>query len=109
MDTREIHKGGCSCGAVTYQTSGKPERVGVCHCRYCQTRTGSAFGICVYFKDENIQKTQGTLNKYQFETESGRSLIQEFCPLCATTLFWTVDVFEGMTGVASIHPHFDMI
>ena len=100
MDTNEIHEGGCSCGAVRYQTTGKPERVGVCHCRYCQTRTGSAFGVSVYFKDINIQKTSGNLKKYEFKTESGRSFIQEFCSTCATTLFWTVEVFEGMTGVA---------
>ena len=63
MDTKEIHEGGCSCGAVRYQTTGKPERVGVCHCRYCQTRTGSAFGVSVYFKDINIQTTSGNLKK----------------------------------------------
>ena len=30
MDTSEIYEGGCSCGVVRYQTTGKPERVGVC-------------------------------------------------------------------------------
>ena len=100
MDTLEIHEGGCSFGVVRYQTTGKPERVGVCHCRYCQTRTGSAFGISVYLKNVNIQKTQRNLNKYQFETESGRSFTQEFCPVCVTTLFWTLEVFDGITRVA---------
>ena len=100
MAVDEIHEGGCSCGAVRYKTKGKPERAGVCHCRYCQTRTGSAFGISVYFKDENIERAHGILEKYQFKSESGRKFIQEFCPKCATTLFWTVEVFEGMTGVA---------
>ena len=27
MYTNEIHKGGCSCGALRYLTTGKPERV----------------------------------------------------------------------------------
>ena len=56
MDTNEIHEGGCCCGAVRYQTTRKPKRVGVCHCRYCQARTGSAFGVSVYFKNVNIEK-----------------------------------------------------
>ena len=86
--------------AVHHQTTVKPERVGVCHCRYCQTKTGSAFGVSVYFKDVNVQKTSSDLNEYEFKTESGRSFVQEFCPTCATTLFWTVEVFEGMIGVA---------
>ena len=100
MVVDEVHEGGCSCGAVRYKTKGKPERAGVCHCRYCQTRTGSAFGISVYFKDDNIERMHGILEEYQFKNESGRKFIQEFCPKCATTLFWTVEVFKGMTGVA---------
>ena len=100
MAEGEIHEGGCSCGAVRYKTKGNPERAGVCHCRYCQTRTGTAFGISVYFKCENVEKIQGTLKKYEFKSESDRLFIQEFCPQCATTLFWTVEVFEGMVGIA---------
>lgn len=100
MILTEIHEGGCSCGKVRYQTFGQPARTGVCHCRYCQTRTGSAFGISVYFMKENVVKTQGELNEYEFTTESGRSFKQEFCPKCATTLFWTLEVSKGLTGVA---------
>ena len=62
MDTSEIYEGGCSCGVVRYQKTGKPERVGVCHCRYCQTRTGCAFGVSVNFNDVNVQKTSSDLN-----------------------------------------------
>ena len=80
MVSVERHEGGCSCGAVRYRTKGYPERAGVCHCRYCQTRTGSAFGISVYFKDGNIELTQGILNKYEFKSESGRAFVQHFCP-----------------------------
>ena len=100
MRPNEIHEGGCSCGSVRYKTKGKPERTGVCHCRYCQTRTGSAFGISVYFFKENVVKTEGELSKYEFTTESGRSFVQEFCPKCATTLFWTIGMNKEMTGVA---------
>jgi hypothetical protein len=49
---------------------------------------------------ENVVKTQGELSEYKFTTESGRSFIQEFCPKCATTLFWTLEMSKGMTGVA---------
>lgn len=100
MTQDRIHEGGCSCGAVRFQTEGNPERTGACHCRYCQTRTGSAFGISVYFKDENVIKLSGDLKTYEFQTESGRPFIQEFCPNCASTLFWKVGTLEGMTGVA---------
>ena len=45
MSKKEKHQGGCLCGKVRYETDGSPERSGVCHCRYCQLRTGSSFGI----------------------------------------------------------------
>ena len=35
MDTNELLQAGCSCGAMSYQTTEKPERVVVCHCKYC--------------------------------------------------------------------------
>ncbi len=35
------HRGGCLCGKVRYMTKEKPKIVGVCHCRYCQLRSGS--------------------------------------------------------------------
>ena len=46
-----IHEGGCVCGGVRYRTTGNPQRVSACACRWCQKRTGSAFGLTVYFKE----------------------------------------------------------
>jgi len=83
----EIHEGGCSCGSVRYRTRGKPFPVGICHCRYCQTRTGSAFGISVYFDDDQVELTQGELKEFEFQTESGGTTTNYFCPNCGTTVF----------------------
>jgi hypothetical protein len=33
--------GQCVCGAVRYVCSGEPERVTICHCLWCQRRTGT--------------------------------------------------------------------
>ena len=39
-------KGGqCVCGKVTYTVVGEPARITICHCKWCQRRTGSAFGV----------------------------------------------------------------
>ena len=62
MTQQETHTGACSCGAVRYESHGKPTRVAVCHCRYCQTRTGSAFGMNVYFEDSQIKVRSGQVN-----------------------------------------------
>ena len=64
----DSHKGGCFCGAVRYETVGKPIRVSLCHCRYCQLRTGTAFGIGVYFNSEQITFNEGATDTYSSET-----------------------------------------
>ncbi len=94
------HTGGCACGAVRYRTQGKPKTTAVCHCRYCQTRTGSAFGVSVFFPSDAVEVTQGALTTYAFETASGRSFVTQFCPICGTSLIWNIGLFPDWTAVA---------
>ena len=101
MSEKELHSGGCSCGAVRYETHGNPTRVAVCHCRYCQTRTGSAFGMNVYFEDSQIQITSGELKDYSFLNNAKRQFHNRFCPNCGTTVFWSIEMRPGWTGIAA--------
>ncbi len=96
----ETHQGGCQCGAIRYQTRGQPARTVVCHCRYCQVRTGSAFGVSVYFRTEDVTLLRGALKDYTFETESGRRFTTRFCPHCGTTVLWGLGLAPELVGVA---------
>ena len=80
------HDGGCLCGKVRYTVYGQPVRAGVCHCRYCQLRAGSAFGTLVYFSLEKLQLRSGKLSEYHFRTEMGRTWKNEFCSTCGLSL-----------------------
>jgi hypothetical protein len=81
-----IHEGGCLCRAVRYRVKDEPVRASVCHCRNCQRRTGSAFGIGAYLKDGDVE-IEGELKSYEYRSdESGRSLQTQFCPVCGTTV-----------------------
>lgn len=95
----ELHHGGCQCGQVRYQTQGLPEKTALCHCRYCQTRTGSAFGLSVYFPAERVSVT-GALKDYAFTTESGRRFTTSFCPDCGTSVLWKLELSPGSIGIA---------
>ena len=97
-----IHYGGCLCGKVRYEVEEAPSRVGVCHCRYCQLRTGSAFGVSVYFPEDKCAKTSGELESYSYITESGNRVKIERCGNCGTSLFWRIDAdtYKGMVGIA---------
>ena len=96
----DLHHGGCLCGNVRYQTIGAPLRSGVCHCRYCQLRAGSAFGVLVYFPEDRFQLTAGACKEYTFTSESGKAWQNSFCADCGTTVFSQLEVWPGDIGVA---------
>ncbi|MEE2803709.1 MAG: GFA family protein [Pseudomonadota bacterium] len=100
MTSNTVHDGGCLCGEVRFQAIGEPEVAAVCHCRYCQLRTGSAFGISIYLKSENLKISSARLKSYTFTSESGKVLTYKFCDNCGTTLFWDVELFPGLIGTA---------
>ena len=58
------HEGGCVCGVLRYVARGEPGRVMICHCAWCQRRTGSAFGTETVFGTEAITLADETLYKY---------------------------------------------
>ncbi len=99
MGTR--HEGGCACAAVRYRVRGEPLRASVCHCAFCQRRTGSAFGMGVYFKQEDVEILRGVLRVYEHRSdESRRWLRMEFCPNCGTTVSWTLEMLPGARAIA---------
>ena len=96
-----LHEGGCACGIVRYRVRNNPFRTSVCHCKACQRRTGSAFGVGIYFKEQDFELLRGELKPYRFRSdESGRWLSMEFCTNCGTTVTWTAEVFPGGRGIA---------
>ena len=70
MSNTEIHEGGCVCGAVRYKTMDKPQRVSACACTWCQKRSGSAFGLSVYFKESDVEFLQSSLREYQLTSDT---------------------------------------
>jgi hypothetical protein len=97
----EFREGGCLCGAVRYRTSGEPRRAHACHCTFCQRRTGSAFAEVAYFSEEDVALVSGSvLSTYTHHSDvSGRWLRLEFCPVCGTCMFITVEVRPSERGI----------
>jgi hypothetical protein len=96
MELTDQHEGGCVCGAVRYTTRGEPLRVTVCHCTWCQRRTGTAFAVEPVFNDAQVE-IRGELTKYRhISDESGRWLDLEFCPRCGTNIGFTLEWRPGL-------------
>ena len=61
----EVHEGGCLCGEVRYAARGEPVRTSVCHCAYCQRRTGAAFAVLPVFRAEAVAFLRGETASYR--------------------------------------------
>ena len=69
------------------------------HCRYCQLGTGSAFGVSIYFQDDEVTCQESLITS--LTQPSGHKVKNERCSICGTNLFWTIDVcYIGLKGVA---------
>ena len=81
--------GSCHCGFISVEGDADPERVTVCHCTDCQTRTGSAFGVVVPVSGDSFKMT-GTPTLYLKTTaDSGTPRVQAFCPKCGSAIHST--------------------
>src|SRR5262245_66624366 len=81
-----VREGGCLCGAVRYRAHGRPSRTVVCHCRFCQRCTGSAFAVWPTYGQPEVEILDA-LSMYEHRSdESGRWIGLYFCVECRTTL-----------------------
>ena len=82
------HEGGCLCGGLRYRVHSEPLRVIICHCKFCQRATGSAFLVEPIFARKDFDLVKGSPSKYaQISESSGKLLTVNFCPTCGTKLF----------------------
>lgn len=76
--------GGCLCGAVRYEVSGRLRKVVYCHCEQCR-RTSGHFVASTACKPEHLLLTNDTgLRWYRSSEEAQRG----FCKSCGSSLFW---------------------
>lgn len=96
----ETHAGGCLCGSMRYATRGQPARVTVCHCRFCQRATGSAYMVEPVFELSALEVTAGTPSVFELQSAgSGKTVRVHFCPQCGTKLFLTFERFPSGCGI----------
>jgi len=69
--------GGCLCGDVRLVASGRPRRVGLCHCLDCRKHHGALFYAAAIFPQAAVS-ISGDTRDY-----AGR----HFCPRCGSSVF----------------------
>ncbi len=73
----ERFTGGCLCGSVRLVASGRPNRVGLCHCLDCRKHHGALFFAAAIFPQDAVT-IEGETRDYR-----GR----HFCPHCGSSVF----------------------
>jgi len=71
------YTGGCLCGDVRLVATGRPNRVGLCHCLDCRKHHGALFHASAIFPRDAVT-FEGATREY-----AGR----HFCPRCGSPVF----------------------
>jgi hypothetical protein len=72
---------GCLCGDVRIVATGRPYRVGLCHCLDCRKNSGSLFHASAIFPQDAVT----------IEGETREFAGRRFCPRCGSTVFGRSD------------------
>jgi len=95
-----MHEGGCLCRNVRYATLAEPAWVTVCHCRFCQRATGSAYMVEPIFAKTDFTLLSGSPRVYELRsTGSGKVVRIHFCADCGTKLWLSFERFPDDVGV----------
>jgi hypothetical protein len=95
-----LQEGGCLCGGLRFAVAKAPLGVTVCHCRFCQRATGSAYMVEPVFAREDVVMTRGEPATFALRSEgSGKTVRVHFCAGCGTKLFLTFERFPTSCGV----------
>ena len=93
-------EGGCRCGRVRYRAALPAlPRVYACHCRDCQTWSGSAFSLQFILPENMLEVTGDPLLYERTSPESGRTSYQRGCPTCLTRVYNTNSARPGLAVV----------
>ena len=93
-------EGGCRCGRVRYRVAAaKLPNAYACHCRDCQTWSGSAFSL-QFIVPEGDLTVEGTPQLFELTSPDGaRVSRQRACPVCFTRVYNTNTARPGLAVV----------
>ena len=81
-DNPTVYQGHCFCGAVAYQVTGEPLLMGYCHCRDCQSWTGTPITASAFWTHENVKVTRGVEHIHTFHRDTQSHSWRKSCSKC---------------------------
>jgi hypothetical protein len=90
----------CHCGGLVVEVRGEPVHRFMCHCEFCQRRTGSSYHLDAWYPAGDVT-IQGETKTYSRTGYRGDDLHFHFCPTCGSNVFFEVpQALPGLVGVA---------
>ena len=87
MSEDTIYKGGCFCGAVKFEVTGRPAAMGYCHCESCRHWSAGPVNAFSLWPAQALRVTQGadSIGSYSKTPTS----LRKWCKLCGGHLCGT--------------------
>jgi hypothetical protein len=79
--------GACHCRNIQFTAEIDTSQIVICHCKDCQTLSGSAFRVNAPAPFESFRLLHGQPKIYEKDTESGSKRLHGFCNDCGTPLY----------------------
>ena len=93
----------CACGRVEVTVEGEPGHVHVCHCDFCQRRSGGVFIASASFPEDQIVSISGETQCYNGLEVDGVGAVgipgginYRFCAVCGSSIYF--DMIFPSTG-----------
>jgi len=97
----------CACGRVEVKVQGEPQRVYVCHCDFCQKRSGTTGTESAWFASHQVLEIASDTKIYNGleldgvgVAELGLGVSYYFCATCGSTVFSTIAEIPGIHAFA---------
>jgi hypothetical protein len=93
-----IMSGGCACGAIRYECSGKPVLMLNCHCRDCQRASGTAYAAILTMPRACV-RISGEPRYHTAMGKAGRAVERGFCASCGSQVVLRLEKFPDLLGL----------
>lgn len=90
-----VHAGGCLCGVVRFEVTGRPRSAEWCHCRECQRASGAPAIAWGLWPAEAFRVTEGNPACFSSSYRGHR----HYCAACGATLQMTDPTDPAFVGV----------
>jgi hypothetical protein len=95
-----MRTGRCLCGAVTFELSGDPIAIAVCHCDHCQRQSGGAFSVNLVAHGSQLT-INGDLQTYEERGDRGDDVYvrRRFCGTCGSPIVSELAKTDGVIAI----------